>query len=122
MTVERELGSNTALSVGYVGSVNDRLGITGLWNTAQTPGTGTAAQVRARTPFPWYNTSAFYSTSNGTSNYNALQVKLDRRFSNGFQYLVAYILAQGHRHRRKRVVRRGERAGARRIFHLAKLL
>jgi hypothetical protein len=90
LTVERELGSNTALSVGYVGSVNDRLGITGLWNTAQTPGTGTVAQVRARTPFPWYNTSAFYSTSNGTANYNALQVKLDRRFSNGFQYLVAY--------------------------------
>ena len=78
VTVERELGSNTALSVGYVGqSLNYRLGITGLWNTAQTPGTGTAAQVRARTPFPWYNTSAFYSTSNGTSNYNALQVKLD---------------------------------------------
>ena len=48
------------------------------------------AQVRARTPFPWYNTSAFYSTSNGISNCNALQVKLDRRFSNGFQYLACY--------------------------------
>jgi hypothetical protein len=48
------------------------------------------AQVRARTPFPWYNTSAFYSTSNGISNCNALQVKLDRRFSNGFQYLASY--------------------------------
>jgi hypothetical protein len=90
LTVERELGSNAALSVGYVGSHNDRTGITGLWNTAQTPGLGTVAQVRARTPFPWYNTSAFYSTSNGTSNYNALQVRLDRRFSNGFQYLVSY--------------------------------
>ena len=90
LTVERELGSKMALSVGYVGSLDDRVGITGLWNTAQTPGTGTVAQVRARTPFPWYNTSAFYSTSTGTSNYNALQVKLDRKFSNGLQYLVSY--------------------------------
>ena len=90
LTVEREMGSKTALSVGYVGSRDDRLAITGQWNTAMTPGIGTISQVRARTPFPWYNTSAFYSTSNGTSNYNGLQVKLDRKFSNGLQYLSSY--------------------------------
>ena len=90
LTVERELGSRTALSVGYVGGKDDRESITGLWNTAETPGLGTISQVRARTPFPWYSTSAFYSTSNGTSDYNALEVKLDRRFSNGLQYLVSY--------------------------------
>ncbi|MGC1463012.1 MAG: carboxypeptidase regulatory-like domain-containing protein [Terracidiphilus sp.] len=90
LTVEREIGSKTALSVGYVGSKDDRLAITGQWNTAMTPGLGTISQVRARTPFPWYNTSAFYSTSNGTSNYNGLQVKLDRKFSNGLQYLASY--------------------------------
>ena len=90
LTVERELGSKTALSVGYVGSRDDRLAITGQWNTARTPGLGTISQVRARTPFPWYNTSSFYSTSNGTSNYNGLQIKLDRKFSNGLQYLASY--------------------------------
>jgi hypothetical protein len=90
VTIERELGTKTALSVGYVGSIDDRLAITGQWNTAQTPGLGTISQVRDRTPFPWYNTSAFYSTSQGTSNYNGLQVKLDRKFSNGLQYLAAY--------------------------------
>ena len=90
VTVERELGAKTAISVAYVGSKDDRLGITGQWNTALTPGLGTISQVRARTPFPWYNTSSFYSTSNGTSNYNGLQIKLDRKFSNGLQYLVSY--------------------------------
>lgn len=89
LTVERELGK-TALSVGYVGSHDDRLAITGLWNTATTPGLGTISQVRARTPFPWYNTSSFYSTSNGSSNFNGLEVKLDRKFSNGLQYLASY--------------------------------
>jgi hypothetical protein len=90
VTVERALGSKTALSVGYVGSKDDRLAITGQWNTAKTPGLGTISQVRARTPFPWYNTSAFYSTSQGTSSYNGLQVKLDHKFSNGLQYLASY--------------------------------
>ena len=90
LTIERELGSKAALSVGYVGSHDDRLAITGQWNTAQYAGLGTISQVRARTPFPWYNTSAFYSTSNGTSNYNGLEVKLDRKFSNGLQYLASY--------------------------------
>ncbi|MFZ2021237.1 MAG: carboxypeptidase-like regulatory domain-containing protein [Terracidiphilus sp.] len=90
LTIERELGSSTALSVAYVGSRDDRLAITGQWNTALTPGNGTASEVRARTPFPWYNTSAFYSTSNGWSNYNALQIKLEKRFSNGLQYLANY--------------------------------
>ncbi|MGB0051938.1 MAG: hypothetical protein WBQ02_06840, partial [Terracidiphilus sp.] len=52
LTIERELGSSTALSVAYVGSRDDRLAITGQWNTALTPGNGTASEVRARTPFP----------------------------------------------------------------------
>lgn len=90
LTIERELGSRTALSVGYVGGHDDRLAITGQWNTAQTPGLGTISQVRVRTPFPWYNTSAFYSTSTGTSSYNGLQAKLDRKLSNGLEYLASY--------------------------------
>jgi hypothetical protein len=94
LTIERELGSKTAISIGYVGGRDDRLAITGQWNTAQTPGLGTISQVRARTPFPWYNTSSFYSTSNGTSNYNGLQVKLDRKFSDGLQYLASYTYSK----------------------------
>ena len=90
LTIERELGKATALSVAYVGSRDNRIAITGQWNTALTPGTGNVAQVRERTPFPWYNTSAFYSTSSGWSNYNALQVKLEKKFSTGLQYLANY--------------------------------
>jgi Carboxypeptidase regulatory-like domain len=92
--IDREIGSKTGLSIGYVGSKDDRLAVTGQWNTAKTPGLGTISQVRARTPFPWYNTSSFYSTSQGTSTYNALQVKLDHKFSNGLQYLVSYTYSK----------------------------
>jgi Carboxypeptidase regulatory-like domain/TonB dependent receptor len=88
--IQRQMGANLAASVGYVGSKNDRLDLTGLFNTAQTPGPGTPAQVNARRPFPWYNVTPFFGTSHGTGNYNALQVKLDRKFANSFQYLVSY--------------------------------
>ena len=88
--IQRQMGANLAASIGYVGSKNDRLDLTGLFNTAQTPGPGTPAQVNARRPFPWYNVTPLFGTSRGSANYNALQAKLERKFTNGFQYLVSY--------------------------------
>jgi hypothetical protein len=90
VTIENELGTNTSLSLGYVGSHTDRLSITGLFDTATTAGPGTPAQVQARKPFSWFNATPFYSTDRGTSDYNALQVKLEHRYTNGFQYLISY--------------------------------
>jgi hypothetical protein len=83
--IQRQMGANLSASVGYVGSKNDRLDLTGLFNTAQTPGPGTPVR-----PFPWYNVTPFFGTSRGNGNYNALQAKLERKFANGFQYLVSY--------------------------------
>jgi hypothetical protein len=80
--IQHQMGANLAASIGYVGSYNDRLDLTGLFNTATTPG-GTK-------PFPWYNVTPFYGTSHGNGNYNALQAKLEHHFVRGFQYLVSY--------------------------------
>ena len=88
--IQRQMGANLAASIGYVGSKNDRLDLTGLFNTAQTPGPGTPAQVNARRPFPWYNVTPFFGTSHASGNYNALQAKVEHKFANGFQYLVSY--------------------------------
>ena len=88
--IQRQMTRNLALSVGYVGSYSDRLDETGLFNTAVTPGAGTPAQVAQRQPFPWITGTPFFGTDRGNANYNALQVKLDHRFANGFQYLVSY--------------------------------
>src|SRR5260370_32286909 len=81
---------NRALSFGYVGRYSGRLDDTGLYNTAVTPGVGTPALVAQRQPFPWIAGPPFFGTDRGNGNYNALQVKLDHRFANGFQYLVSY--------------------------------
>lgn len=88
--VEREMTKDLAVSIGYVGSKSDRLDVTGLWDTAETPGPGTPAQVQAKKPFPWYQQTSFYGTDRGFSHYNSLQAKLNRHYTNGLQYLVSY--------------------------------
>lgn len=85
LEIQRQMSSNLSASIGYVGSKNDRLDVTGLFNTATTPGGGVAGR-----PFPWINDTPFFSTSRGSGNYNALEAKLEHKLSNGLQYLVSY--------------------------------
>jgi hypothetical protein len=85
LEVQRQMTDNLALTVGYVGSYTDRMDVTGLWNTSPTVGAGVAGE-----PFPWWGGSNFMGTSRGNANYNGLEVKLERRFSHGFNYLVSY--------------------------------
>jgi hypothetical protein len=89
LEVDQQLGVNTALSVVYVGSHSERLDLGGLHNTAEMPGPGDASTVASRRPFP-YITPTNYDTSAGNSNYNALQVAVNRRTGKGLTYLVSY--------------------------------
>ena len=84
--VQRQLGNSLALRMDYVGSGSHRTNVGGLYNTALTPGPGDT-QPRALYP---YSIPTFYDRSIGTASYNALQVQLDKRYSNGFSYQVAY--------------------------------
>ncbi len=88
--IQRQMGANLTASIGYVGSYSDHTDLTGLFNTATTSGPGTPAEVNARRPFPWINGTPFFGTDRGKANYNALQAKLERKYANGFQYLVSY--------------------------------
>jgi Carboxypeptidase regulatory-like domain/TonB dependent receptor len=90
LEIQRQVTNNLALSIGYLGSYSDRLDETGLWNTARTPGPGTPAEVNALRPAPWWGSTNFLGTSTGNANYNALEVKLERRFAQGLYGLVSY--------------------------------
>src|SRR5258708_5751655 len=88
--VQRELNSSTTVDVNYVGSGSRRLNVGGYYNTALTPGPG---DPQARAPFP-YIAPTFYDRSIGNGSYNALQVELNKRYSNGLAYQVAYTYSK----------------------------
>jgi hypothetical protein len=94
--VQRELISNTMVSVAYAGSKNGRLAYTGFANAASKasppPGNDPVklAAIDALRPMPWVAANINYSQSIGYSNYHALQAKLQRRFSGGLHSLLSY--------------------------------
>jgi hypothetical protein len=87
--VERSLGGGATLSVAYVGSKSLHLDLGGYQNVAQTPGSGDAAKVASRQPYP-YISPTNYDQSIGQSKFDALEVRLEHKFSGGLAYLVNY--------------------------------
>lgn len=87
--IQEQLKNNLTFSIAYVGSRTKRLEHNGAANTATSAGPGSPEEVRQRRPFP-YQTTMFYGNFDGQGWYDSLQMKLNRRFSNGFQALVSY--------------------------------
>src|SRR5256712_7685394 len=86
LNVQRELGGDTALEIGYIGSVSRRLESLRVFNEAIPGATGSVA---SRSPYPELGRIQEVDGS-GKANYNALSVKLQRRFSKGLTYLFGY--------------------------------
>jgi len=84
--IGQELNSSTTMTLNYVGSTAHRLDVGGFYNTALTPGPGDP-QPRALYP---YFLATNYDRSVGTGNYNALQASVEKRFTGGFSYSLAY--------------------------------
>lgn len=107
LTVERELPGQIILRVGYVGAHGQDLFTSYTFNPVTQTGvqacladpTCTTNGGRANLPFnhPDYYTfpgdiwgSGGQQTNGGWSNYNSLQVTVDKHFSHGLQFLSAY--------------------------------
>jgi hypothetical protein len=82
--IQRQMSDDLLLSVAYVGSKSDRLPVSGLFNVSSTPGRGAAG-----VPYPWATTEIM-EKSIGSSRYNALQMKAEKRYSKGLQFLLSY--------------------------------
>jgi hypothetical protein len=92
-TVQRQLRSDLTLEAAYVGNVGRHLYENPNINQA-VPGPGSYDSRR-----PFYNLygleQGLYAVCNcGTSNYNALQVKLQKRFSHGLDFLLTYTYSR----------------------------
>jgi hypothetical protein len=84
--LQRELARDMTLEVGYVGSANrDQIGYHEV-NNAPTPGPGSVDSRRQVQGFG----SMVMGENVMSSEYNAMQVKANRRFSNGLQIMANY--------------------------------
>jgi hypothetical protein len=89
VSVEHQFASNFMASIAYVGSHGSNLQFPTDLNQVTTPA-DMVANNQALRPFPlWGNLGG--NNYNGISNYNALQLQLTKRYSNGLLFSVNYV-------------------------------
>jgi len=86
--IQRELGFDSVLSLGYYASNGVHIPLSHSINQPL-PGPGTTAQVNARRPYPTYGNLTLLQTI-GNSSFNSLQAKLEKRLSHGLTFLTSY--------------------------------
>ena len=87
VNVQRELPAGTVLTVAYAGTHGT--GLQGQAFNTNSASTGPGTNPAARRPFPRFNTFNAI-VSRGWVTYNSLQVKAEKRMSNGLFFLAAY--------------------------------
>jgi len=88
--IESQLAKNWGLDVSYVGSAAHNLDNIHYPGNQPVPGVG---DFQPRRPYPNFNQVA-YMTSDGNDNYNSLQVRLNKSYSNGLLLLTTYTWAK----------------------------
>ncbi len=94
---QRQLTNNTAFSIGYVGTRGRNLILYyNLNGRVVENGTNVACPRGGTNVSPCYPTGAAVRVrdDNGKSSYDSLQVQLERRFTRGLQYRVAYTFSK----------------------------
>jgi len=92
LTIERELKANIGIRLSYDGSHGSNLGYT--QNLAQIPSNTIGfAAAKNFSPFPLFSKIAQESTG-ARSNYNALTIAANKRFSQGLQFASNYVFTK----------------------------
>jgi hypothetical protein len=89
VSVQRDIGWAGVLDVSYVGSLGRELPFVQDINAAA-PGTGTAGEPYNVAAYGYHTAPIFLESTGATSNYNALQVNIAKRFSKNFSMTIAY--------------------------------
>jgi outer membrane receptor protein involved in Fe transport len=89
LTMEYALTNHMTATIGYVGSEARHLAIVefGDQSTELLP---PGVNNQPYEPFPGLNGNVHLVTDNAIANYNSLQAKMERRFSNGLSFLASY--------------------------------
>jgi hypothetical protein len=89
--IQHQINSTTTVTGSYVSALTHRANIGGMYNTALKP--STLPNPQSRSLFP-YMISTFYDRSVGFADYHAFQLSVDKRFSGGLAYQVAYTFSK----------------------------
>ena len=92
LTVERDLGFQTALRLSYDGNHGSDLGLTTNPNQVPANTVGFATATKSA-PFPLLSQIA-YLTNGARSNYNAFTAAVTKRYSKGLQFQASYNFAK----------------------------
>jgi hypothetical protein len=92
LSVQHAFSSNLTATVSYVGSGSRHLFIQPMYN-APLPSEMGPGPVAPRTPFPFLGQFPV-DFNEGTGNYNALQAKVEQRFSHGLTFLGSYTYSR----------------------------
>src|SRR5262249_20396164 len=111
VALQRELGGNLMVEIAYAGSKGTHIGVAdtnlnqltvdqlALGNTllqrvpnpcfgevpaSSSLATATVPRAQVLRPFPCFNTVSLYRNNVGNTSYNALEAKVEKRFSHGF--------------------------------------
>jgi len=88
--IASQVAQNWALEANYIGTKANHLDNAHIFFNQPEPGVG---DPQPRRPYPDFNVMAFF-TSDNNSFYNALQLKLTKKFSSGFTFLTSYTFAK----------------------------
>ncbi len=86
--VQQSLANNMIFEITYFGSKGTRLPVSTNANTAL-PNTLSTAQAQLTRPYPGYLNVTYYETTSN-SEFNSLQTKLQKSYSHGLTFLLAY--------------------------------
>lgn len=86
--IQRELMPNMALELSYVGSKGTHLEEMYPFNVPMV-NPNDQRPYQERLPFPAFSSGSFLANANN-STYHSLQVKLEKRYSNGLSFLASY--------------------------------
>jgi len=89
--IQHQINNTTTITGTYVGSLTHRANVGGDYNTALQPSPLPNPISRAMYP---YMITTFYDRSVGFADYHAFQLSVNKRFSHGLAYQVAYTFSK----------------------------
>ncbi|MBI1358226.1 MAG: hypothetical protein GC160_28155 [Acidobacteria bacterium] len=94
MSIQRTLGFNTVFEASYLGNVGHKLPGPSVSLNQVDPSLWRSGNMQALRPYPQFNAVTRVSPMWGNSSYHGMNLKLEKRFSHGLNFLMNYTWAK----------------------------